>query len=147
MPDNIKVSEWHEGTFKTARLHDCQNLINYYKRNLKGRSEGRFNYENWYIECKNLRDEGDSKYTDGKGGEREQCEKMEKLIEKFLEQRSPFISYLAGNMGSGKIEYQFNEEYFKDIIELIRKYEQLVKFFNDEHGLSSKNRDDEGEGL
>lgn len=136
-----RESSWNEAMFKMARIHDSQNLINFYKRNLLGRSEGKFHYEHWFIEIRNLRDEGDSKYT---VKEKQKVDKLEKLIEGLLRFKPAHTPYSKGVMGQSQISYLFNKVNYEILIDLIRDYERLVKELNDIHGLSTGNRKDSG---
>lgn len=137
-------SDWSEGTFKMARLHDIQVLINHYKTYPTARSENKFNFEHWFQQILNLRDEGDSKYT---SGEKKECDKSEEEIQKSLNVDSPCKIVNEGRMGSQVTKYLLFKDKLDLLIKKIRKYEQLVKFYNDSHGLTTKNANWDDDGL
>lgn len=139
-----KESEWNEGTFKSMRLHDCQNLINFYKRNLTAKSDGRFNYENWFIEVQNLRDEGDYTYDEE---EIKEVDRLEKEIVSLMKDKPAHKVVQEGRMGSALNTAIFYKDNFDKICQVIRQYERTVKRYNGNHGLTTKNKDSEDDGL
>ena len=46
------TSEWNEGTFKSIRLHETQEVLNALRMNPLGFSQGKFNYESMFIVIK-----------------------------------------------------------------------------------------------
>lgn len=134
-------SNWNEAMFKMMRIHDCQNLINFYKRNLTARDNNRFNYENWFIEVKNLFGEGNSKYTNK---EFDEVKRVEVLIESMLKNTPGHLIIKEGKFGNSQNKILFNKEFYYKIIKLIEDYEYKVKFYNDKHGLSTGNKEQGG---
>ena len=134
-------SNWNEAMFKMMRIHDCQNLINFYKRDLTGRENNRFNYESWFIEVKNLFGEGNSKYTQK---EFEEVQRIESLIVKRLKDFPGHKVIKEGRFSNSNITFLCNKDNYEKIIKLIEEYEYKVKFYNDKHGLSTGNKDQAG---
>ena len=59
-----RESEWNEANLKSERLHEAQRLINYFKMNLLGVTDGKYNYL-WYAKnVEILMGEGRSKYNE-----------------------------------------------------------------------------------
>ena len=134
-------STWNEAMFKMMRIHDCQNFINHYKRNLLGREGNKFHYEHWFIELKNLFYEGNSKYT---SKEFEEVKQIEKVIELHLKYKPGHIQIVEGTMGENKTTFKINKENYDTIIKLLEEYEYKIKYYNDKHGLSTGNKDQAG---
>ena len=130
-------SEWHEAQLKPLRLHDSQNLINYYRRYPLMKSDGKFNYENWFIECTVLRGEGNSKYADA---EVLKVVRIEQIIRDLLRLAPAHRIVKVGRMGSERVTYIFNQKNYDNLFHLISKYEYLIKDLNDKHGLTTSNK-------
>lgn len=103
-----------------------------------------WNYENWIAGIDVLYGEGHSKYKDN---EIEDIEKLRDLISKFLMFKKPHNMIVDNGMGSSKINYALNVEVWIDLKKLIEIFEQRVKYYNDQHGLSTKNYEEDWEGL
>lgn len=135
-----KVSEWNEGTFKTIRLHEIQGTINLLKMDPMGRSEGRFNYEWLLNNIDALYGEGYSKYTKD---ERDRVDRIRKACYDSLKLLPPHKTTIENSMGRAKTIHILNKQNFEHFMELIELFVRDVKDFNDDHGLTTKNR---GEG-
>lgn len=143
-----KDSEWNEGAFKSMRLHDCQNYINYYKRNLKGFDTGtkKYNYENWFIEVQNLRDEGDAYWS---SDEVKEVNLIEAEIRKAIKEKPAHLIAINSGMGVNphSTSVAWSNARLEEFSNSIREYERKVKRYNALHGLTTKTRDEDEEGL
>lgn len=136
-----RTSEWHEATLKPIRLHNIQNALNFYKINPLEKEGNYFHYELWLKQVVLLRGEGYSKYT---ATERDLCNKHQEICEWLLENKPIHQKFISGGMGIPKIAYKFNEANYKEFIIMLRKFEDYVKDLNDEHGLTTSNREGHG---
>lgn len=141
-----KVSEWNEGNWKNLRLHEAQETINHGKTDpfIYSQEYRRWNYVLWKGGIDVLFGEGMSKYSEE---EIERVLRMKKIIETFLELKTPFKKIYSYGIGGRKEKYVPVKEDQSKIKEYLEKYEQIVKKYNDEHGLSTRNRDDMDDGL
>ena len=145
MEDSGKVSEWNEGNLKSLRLHEAQELINITKvEPLKNLSNDKWNYDNWIAGISILFYEGCSKYS---SIEIEEVEKIKQLIE-LRRESIPIHKVINSSDFSGtRNKIIFNNANWKVLKTLIELYERKVKYFNDKHGLSTRNYDEDLEGL
>ena len=138
--DSGSISEWNEGNFKNLRLHEAQEMINVGKVNPFSLSEDKqsWNYEMWKAGIDILFGEGKAKYSDE---ESEEVEKVKELLERFLELRVPFKLITEHSFGTKRDRFIPIKDNQKKIKEVMEMYESIVKKYNDEHGLSTKNAD------
>jgi len=140
-----KISEWNEGTFKSIRLHEAQELINFAKANpLRKLPDGRWAYELWIAGIEVLYGEGTSKY---KTSEMEEVESIREEINNLLITEPPINMISSCSISKGASKPTLNIENWKKIRKKIELYEKKVKHYNDEHGLSTRNYDDDFRGL
>lgn len=127
-----EISEWNEGNFKSMRLHQAQELINYSKVNPFGRTVNKWNYELWFVGVDIMLGEGIQKYNDS---ESDKSIELKKEVEGLMEkERICFIS----NNNSRKI-VTINTDPWKLLKVKLEEFEYLIKRYNDKHGLSTKN--------
>ena len=135
------VSEWNEALFKMKRLHQVQTEINIAKMNPlgKNRAIGRWNFEIWFSLVCSLFEEGYSKY---KQEEIEEIDNLKKTIEDLLETKHPYEVVNSAKYGGKFVKnnklIKENWLLLKKIIEIM---ERKVKIYNDQHGLSTKNKE------
>lgn len=136
-----KISEWNEGTFKCIRLHEAQELIN------KGQTapfqidevNNCYNYQTWKAGIDIYYKEGYSKYSPE---EIDEVNKIKFLIEKLLIIKPPFVAVCVSNFEGKYIIHKPNKINQERIINLLEQYEFLAKKYNDDHGLSTRNKDE-----
>lgn len=141
MSETSIVSDWNEANLKMKRLHDAQERINFYKRDPKGFTDGKFNYVWWIKDIDVLLGEGKAKYDKE---EKEKAERIKAIIDGRLRLYPPQSVISIGTSGGNKKGYKINDENYNILLELIESYEDLVKDFNDRHGLSTKNKGNQG---
>ena len=132
-----RESEWNEATFKSKRLHDIQELINFFKMNPLGFIENRFNYELWLKNVEALYGEGQSKYSEK---EKKECLKIKELLNKMLKFMPPHIPTYTQTIDGQKQSHLFNENNYNNFIDHLYEFEMKVKDLNDAHGLTTKNK-------
>ena len=136
-----KVSEWNEATLKVIRLHDIQSTINILKMDPLTRNNGKFNYE-WLAKAvDSLYGEGYSKYTEK---ERTKVDRIRKLMLDILKYTPPHKQILIEGHSKQKKSYVLNNNSFERLMEIVEMFERIVKDYNDDHGLTTKNRDTGG---
>lgn len=136
------ISEWNEGNFKNLRLHEAQEWINNGKISPFELSDDRtkFNFQIWKSGIDILYGEGQSKYS---SEEIDEVEGMKKLCETIIEIKPPTIRVTEHSIEGRKDKLIPNQENQKKIKELLEKYEFVVKKYNDDHGLSTRNKEEE----
>lgn len=139
-----EVSKWNEGNFKNLRLHEAQEMINFSKIHPLKKTNGTWNYETWISGIDILYGEGHSKYKDK---EIENIEKIKKIITDVVMYKPPFKVIVNSGMGGKSHGFKINYEAWENLRKLIEIFEQKVKYFNDQHGLSTGNVDEDWEGL
>lgn len=132
-----KDSEWNEASFKSKRLSDIQERINYFKTNLLGLTDGNFNYSCYEKEIESLLGEGRSKYSEK---EKKEVDKLRGIANKTLKLMPPHIPSSHKSLDGTKPSYIFNKKNYDNLLELLYKFEMRIKDLNDEHGLTTKNR-------
>lgn len=137
MPEDFKESEWNEANLKMKRLHDAQERINYYKRDAKGMTDGKFNYEWWIKDIEVLYGEGHAKYS---LTEITTVDRLKKLTNEKLRLSPPHSSVRIGHASGVHRGWIINENSLRVLLSLIESFEETVKQYNDKHGLSTKNR-------
>ena len=142
--DEGNVSKWNEGNLKSLRLHEAQEIINTSKLNPLKRVNGVFNYDNWIYGINILYGEGHSKYGIK---ERESIEKIKDVINMALIINSPVVISVMSGMGTSKNKIGMDYEKWENLRKLIEMFEQKVKYFNDIHGLSTRNLDSEHQNM
>lgn len=139
------VSEWNEGNFKNLRLHEAQELINVSKISPLSMSDKKmFNYELWIIGIDILFGEGRSKYEESELNDMKRIINTIQLTKRYFPIHKKINE--PGREGK-KTRYVFNEDNWIRLKELIDIYEHKIKFFNDIHGLSTRNIYDDDDGL
>jgi len=134
-----KESEWNEASFKSKRLHEIQEAINLYKSDPLGFTDGKFNYFHWSKWIEALYGEGRSKY---KKSEKEELDKLKKDVDKTLRLMPPHIKSKKHGLTNKKSSYLFNEKNYDMLMNLLYEFEMKVRDYNDEHGLTTKNKSD-----
>lgn len=139
---NGRFSEWNEGVFKSKRLHDIQQSINLMRSNPLGMTEGKYNFE-WLIHFIGiLFSEGLSKYN---VKEKVLVKKFRDLCEEALQVTPPIVvvkSQGFSNQKRGTV--QVNKTNLKILLQLCDSYDEIVKDFNDKHGLTTRNEEEGG---
>lgn len=134
-----QVSEWNEALFKMMRLHRIQTEINVVKMNpLSTYEDGQYNYVVWFNLLKNLYDEGKAKY---KTKELEEVDSIKETIEKLMEKCPAHIIKYGVSYGASKARSIINMDNWKAIKGLLELFETKIKLFNDQHGLSTANKE------
>jgi hypothetical protein len=131
------VSDWNEANLKMKRLHEAQERINYYKRDPQAFTEGKFNYEWWFKDVDVLLGEGKAKYS---GDEQKKCERLKKIIEGKFNLQPPHKRIIFGTASGKTNGFKINPQEYTNVISLIESLEDVVKTYNDKHGLSTKNK-------
>lgn len=137
MESGGRISEWNEGNFKSMRLHLIQSAINYYKTNKYKKEGGKFNLEHLFIQVDLLYKEGKSKYN---SAEIERCERVKRICKGLLEHFPLEIQSQSVSFGSGNNITTINKKHFDMINDMIEDFEDVVKDYNDKHGLTTKNQ-------
>ena len=136
-----KESEWNEATFKSKRLHDIQELINYLRMNPLGFTDGKRNYVLLKSTIEALYGEGRSKYE---SSEKKELDALKIQIDKALKYMPPHIRLKSNSFKGIKISYSFNEKNYEMLMNLLYDFEMKVKDYNDDHGLTTKNKGSSG---
>ncbi len=143
--NNGSISEWNEGNFKNLRLHEAQEMINMGKVDpFSYCSEGTsWNYQIWKAGIDILFGEGSSKYKDT---EIKEVEKICSFYDQFLVAKPPFKQITEHHIDSQGTKFIPNQENQKKIKKILQMYEKIVKQYNDDHGLSTRNKEEEEVG-
>ena len=136
-----KESEWNEATFKSKRLHEIQELINYYKMNPLGVTDGKFNYDNLLKAIEVLYGEGRSKCTTK---EKNEMDNILILCRKAINLMPPHSPCRKDSIKGSSISYMYNEKNYKMLSDLLYDFEMRVRDLNDDHGLTTKNKQSGG---
>jgi hypothetical protein len=134
------ISAWNEGDYKNLRLHRAQNMINiasmspFAKITLYDISM--YGYEFWLQGINSLFREGKSKYS---GEEFKEVVKLREECEKLINNNK--ISFPVN--GLDKKGYGYFPDKWKELKQKLQEYEDKVYFYNESHGLSTRNIDDE----
>lgn len=136
------ISEWNEGNFKSMRLHEAQLLINSAKINpLRMSSFSQFNKEwNYYLWVNGIVimfEEGMQKYSPS---EYKEVKKLKDEIFSFIESNK--ICRIINNGNQSVINVNLTN--WGKLKELIHTFEYKTKFYNDKHGLSTRNKHSSG---
>ena len=139
---NGVISKWNEGNFKNLRLHEAQEMINSGKVNPFAYSteSNAWNYQVWGAGIDILYGEGCSKYSDE---EVEEVDKVKKFCETVIELKPPFMKITEHHIDSRQVRFTPIKENQKKIKDLLEMYEKIVKRYNDDHGLSTGNKDED----
>jgi len=132
------VSEWNEGIFKTIRLHDAQQLINQSKIfPLRISIDGmNFNFELWIAGINILYGEGQSKYS---SEEIEEIEKLKEDLDSMIAENPPYKIVQEKTYSGMKKKILLRHDNFNKIKKKIEEFEKKVKYYNEIHGLSTRN--------
>jgi len=136
-----EISEWNEAVFKMKRLHELQTEMNLVKMSPLKRHHaiGSWNYEIWFKTVVSLYFEGRAKYDTI---QQKEVNEIKKIIEQFMVSFPVYknvkkVSYSCEN----KTNQKFNQENWLKLEKLIELLECKVKYYNDKHGLSTKNKE------
>ena len=135
--DKGHISEWNEGSTRIERIHIALTNINMYKTNPTLKFNGRFNYENWFLEIGVLYGEGTSKYS---SDEIKEVDRLKSIIGNIIKYNSPIKSVTLSSFGNNNKAHLIDDSFYDNLIFLIEEYEKLVKRLNDEHGLGTRNK-------
>jgi len=143
--DEGEVSKWNEGYLKNLRLHEAQELINISKINpLKKNKDGSWRFERWNEGITILFGEGESKWSPE---EIKEVNKIKEIIILTLENNPPYEIIRRLTVGKKIQDININQENWTILRKLMELYEKKVRKFNDIHGLSTRNYDEDLEGL
>ncbi|MEI7781890.1 MAG: hypothetical protein WCJ18_08200, partial [Planctomycetota bacterium] len=95
--DKGHISEWNEGSTRIERIHIALTNINMYKTNPTLKFNGRFNYENWFLEIGVLYGEGTSKYS---SDEIKEVDRLKSIIGNIIKYNSPIKSVTLSSFGN-----------------------------------------------
>lgn len=126
------VSEWNEGTLKSLRLHQAQVLINTAKINPLSKVMDMWGHLAWFKGVDILLGEGMEKYADS---ELDEIIKLKKEIEKIIDEK-PICTPINS---SGRQGVSVNINNWKELKPKLEFIEYKVKFYNNKHGLSTRN--------
>jgi len=138
-----QISEWNEGDYKNLRLHKAQEIINFAsidpfkKLNFFGISI--FGYEAWFEGVNILFREGKAKYSET---EFKEVKGLKKKIRELFSEK-PICKEFETR---GKKVISIDLKRWNVAMEKLETYEDKVYSYNDLHGLSTRNRE-EDEGL
>lgn len=136
-----EISEWNEGNFKSMRMDKAQQLINEMTVDPTGRSVGKWHYDLWVKGIVILFKEGAQKYSDTEYGE---VNKLKTLIEYLLDRYPPCRLINSKNGRRTQQIIAVNKVWWNIVKEKIEEFEHKVKFYNDKHGLSTRNKGTSG---
>ena len=141
-PAEGNISEWNEGNFKCLRLHDAQEMINQGKVNAFAITDDgvTWNWMIWKAGIDILYGEGQSKYS---SDEIEQVDNIKNLIEIFLQVKPPFQTVMISNFMGRNSKFMSLRENQATLKKYLEIYEKVVKRYNDEHGLSTRNKEED----
>lgn len=125
-------SEWNEGNYKSFRLHIAQSIINNAKMQPFKKIEGEWNFKNWFNGIVVLFEEGMQKYSP------KEYDEVKKLKEEVLELIEANNICSEQSTSRNKI-ITFNAKKWKELKEKIETFEYKAKYYNDQHGLSTRN--------
>lgn len=140
MSEKGLISEWNEGTFKSTRLHEIQEIINSLRLDPLGQTNGKFNYEMMFLIINNLYHEGYSKYNDK---EIKECDTYMNAIKYIINHDSPTIKESKQEIAGVNNTVLVDKIRLNKLLDLLMKFERLIKRYNDEHGLTTANREDD----
>lgn len=140
-----KVSQWNEGDLMNLRIHHAKEMINYSKIlpfkkiYVPSFDTYEYGYKLWFIGIDNLYGEGVAKYSEQ---EIKEVEEMRDKIETIINQKQICTEFQNRKYKGVTVD----EISWDKLKEKLREFERKVKRTNDEHGLGSRNFDEE-EGL
>ena len=139
-----QISEWNEGDYKNLRLHKAQEIINASTLNPLGKMNlfgiNKLGYRFWFDGIDMLFGEGMSKYSPD---EVKEIEKLREEVENLIESNPASKNFTNWKGEKGE---SIHYDKWKPIKKKLREFEYKVKKYNDNHGLSTRNRE-EDEGL
>lgn len=141
-PTEGNISEWNEGNFKNIRLHEAQEMIN------KGKvtpfnfleDEMKYGYQLWEGGITILYDEGVSKYSTE---EKKEVDSVKSFVDNYIEFKPPFKYIIRRSIEESSTIPVSNKENQTKLKKILRMYEYIVKRYNDEHGLSTRNKEED----
>jgi len=135
------VSKWNEADLKSQRIHDTQVAINQLKTDPLSIIDGKFSYV-WLVQYIDiLYHEGYSKYS---VKERKEVDKVRDLAIKVIEFVSPTKVVEIESMAGSEKSFIVDREKYNNMLSLITIFERKVKEYNDKHGLTTFNVEEEG---
>ena len=132
-----KESEWNEAMLKARRLNDIQERLNIWKVSPLGITDGKFNYVFLLKDIENLYGEGRSKYSDK---EKKEIDALRVFCNKTLRLMPPHTSCKKDSLTKNSVIQIFNEKNFEMLSDLLYAFEMKVKDYNDDHGLTTRNK-------
>jgi hypothetical protein len=139
------ISKWNEGNLKSLRLHEAQELINISKLDpLAKIGKNQWNYRRWIYGIDILYGEGQSKYS---SDEKKDIMRIKSILKKSLTTYPPMIVISFNGYDDNPQDHRIDPHNWIIIEGLIDIYEDKVKYYNDKHGLSTGNWDDDLQGL
>lgn len=135
-PDG-KESEWNEATLKSKRLNNIQERMNLWKINPLGLTGGKFNYCFLLKDIENLYGEGRSKYSKK---EKEELDALKIFCNKTLKFMPPHLTCKSHKLGNQNSTHLFEEKNYDMLMSLLYEFEMKVRDYNDDHGLTTKNK-------
>lgn len=132
-----KESEWNEANFKSKRLHDLQEAINYLKSNPLGMTDGKFNYEWLAKNIEALYGEGRSKYSPK---EKEEMDNLRELVIKSMKFLPPQVLSYHDSLVKSQRSYMLVQKNYDILLNLLYIFEMKARDLNDEHGLTTRNK-------
>jgi len=132
-----QVSEWNEAMFKMIRLHKLQTEINISFMNPFDKNEtGEYNYKVAFNLLCRLYGEGKAKY---KATEIVEVDTIKDILENLMYKFPVHCSRINSSYDGDKRIDTFNNGNWKLIKQFLDMFETKVKYYNDVHGLSTKN--------
>lgn len=132
-----KNSDWNEAALKFLRIHQIQNAINFYKGTPLVFSDGEFHYKKYFVHVDILRGEGYSMYS---SEERKKADEFYDVCESLLENSPPHKPTITIGINGKNNSFILIKENYDKFMKAVRKYEDLIRDLNNEHGLSTKNQ-------
>ena len=139
--DNGKESEWNEASLKSRRLDEVQSLINFYRMNPLGVSDGKFHYESLLSCISILYGEGRSKYGET---EKKEVDNLKGIAEDCLKLMPPHLPVQNSSITGNKMAFVLDHKNYEKFIDILYRFEMKVKDYNDKHGLTTKNKGPSG---
>lgn len=128
-----EISEWNEGNFKSLRLHQAQEIINFCTMNPFKKNGNEWNYKIWFNAIVVLFKEGMQKYSTSEYTE------TNKLKDDTEEALNKFSGITKNSNG-----YKIDMKQWTELKKKLEEFEYKAKSLNDKHGLSTRNVKYEG---
>ena len=137
-----QISEWNEGELKSLRLHKAQEIINFASitpfKKLDFFGYPVYGYKVWFEGINILFREGKAKYSPD---EFKEVKQLRDMIDELINADEFCVEYKHIT----KKGLVVTNEKWNQLKKLLNDYEDKVYFYNDQHGLSTRNKEyDEG---